>query len=177
MTERKPQGATTGSWVDQQIRDAEERGEFADLPGAGKPIPDLARPWDAGQWARDYARREGLSARAMLPPSLAMRAEHDDLPSVLVTMRSEKQVRDHVLDFNRRLREAKLAHLGGPPFLISTLDVDQVVADWRAERARRETARAATGAAAVAPATSTGSAPRGRWFRRPARGPRFGPGS
>jgi hypothetical protein len=173
MTERKPQGATTGSWVDQQIRDAQERGEFADLPGAGKPIPDLARPWDAGQWAREYARREGLSARAMLPPSLAMRAEHDDLPSVLVTMRTEKQVRDHVLDFNRRLREAKLAHLGGPPFLITTLDVDQVVADWRTERTRRETARAVAAAARLEDSAgsehSAGSGLLRRWFRRPVR--------
>jgi Domain of unknown function (DUF1992) len=28
------------SWIDQRIQDAEERGLFDDLPGAGKPIPN-----------------------------------------------------------------------------------------------------------------------------------------
>ncbi|WP_037834016.1 DnaJ family domain-containing protein, partial [Streptomyces sp. NRRL S-481] len=37
MTERKPPGVDFGSWVDKQIRDAETRGEFDRLPGAGKP--------------------------------------------------------------------------------------------------------------------------------------------
>lgn len=30
------------SWIDQQIREAQERGEFDDLPGKGKPL-DLSR--------------------------------------------------------------------------------------------------------------------------------------
>ena len=39
MTERKPPGVPFESWVDKQIRDAEGRGEFTRLPGAGKPLP------------------------------------------------------------------------------------------------------------------------------------------
>jgi hypothetical protein len=38
MTERKPPGMSFESWVDKQIREATERGEFDGLPGAGKPI-------------------------------------------------------------------------------------------------------------------------------------------
>ena len=41
MTERKPPGVSWESWIDRQIREAEERGAFADLPGAGMRIPDL----------------------------------------------------------------------------------------------------------------------------------------
>ena len=32
MTERKPPGVSFESWVDKQIREAEARGEFAELP-------------------------------------------------------------------------------------------------------------------------------------------------
>jgi hypothetical protein len=46
MTERKPPGAGFGTWVERQIRAATERGEFDNLPGAGKPIDDLDEPHD-----------------------------------------------------------------------------------------------------------------------------------
>jgi hypothetical protein len=36
------------SAVDKQIREAQERGEFDNLPGQGKPLP--REPWD-GDWA------------------------------------------------------------------------------------------------------------------------------
>ena len=38
MTERKPQSMSFTSWIDQQIADAEKRGVFDNLPGAGKPL-------------------------------------------------------------------------------------------------------------------------------------------
>ncbi|WNI16501.1 DnaJ family domain-containing protein [Actinacidiphila sp. ITFR-21] len=41
MTERKPPGVSFESWTDKQIREAEARGAFADLPGVGKPLPAL----------------------------------------------------------------------------------------------------------------------------------------
>ena len=41
MTERKPSGVGFGTWVERQIREATARGEFDNLPGAGKPIEDL----------------------------------------------------------------------------------------------------------------------------------------
>ena len=36
-------------WVDQQIREAQERGEFDNLPGAGKPVDLTPNPHDQGQ--------------------------------------------------------------------------------------------------------------------------------
>ena len=36
-------------WVDQQIREAQERGEFDNLPGRGKPIDLTPNPYDQGQ--------------------------------------------------------------------------------------------------------------------------------
>jgi hypothetical protein len=35
MTERKPPGVSFDGWVDKQIREAEQRGEFSELPGFG----------------------------------------------------------------------------------------------------------------------------------------------
>jgi hypothetical protein len=48
------------SYVERQIREAMERGEFDELPGEGRPIPDLDRPYDPGWWAKKWLRRERL---------------------------------------------------------------------------------------------------------------------
>jgi hypothetical protein len=38
MTERKPAGLPWESWIDKQIREAEERGEFTDLRARGRRL-------------------------------------------------------------------------------------------------------------------------------------------
>jgi hypothetical protein len=48
------------SLVERQILEAMERGEFDDLPGSGRPIEELERPYDPGWWARRWVRRERL---------------------------------------------------------------------------------------------------------------------
>lgn len=40
--------------VERSIRDAIARGEFDNLPGAGKLLPDLDREYDPDWWARRY---------------------------------------------------------------------------------------------------------------------------
>lgn len=37
------------NWVDQQIREAQERGEFDNLPGTGKPLDLTPNPYAQGQ--------------------------------------------------------------------------------------------------------------------------------
>ena len=82
MTERKPAGVSWESWVEEQIRDAMERGEFDDLPGARKPLPGIDRPHDDMWWVREKLKRENLS---FLPPALAVRKELEEVldPSIL----------------------------------------------------------------------------------------------
>jgi hypothetical protein len=126
--------ARAESSLDRQIREAEERGDFADLPGKGKPIAGIDRPLRDGEWIAAYARREKLPVTAMLPPALALAKELEDLPQTLATIRAEKLVRDVLTDLNRRIREARLSHLGGPPMLARPVDVEQVVRDWRTAR-------------------------------------------
>ena len=40
MTQRKPLEHSFESWIEGQIRVAQEQGAFDNLPGAGKPLPD-----------------------------------------------------------------------------------------------------------------------------------------
>ncbi|MFL6219846.1 MAG: DUF1992 domain-containing protein, partial [Actinomycetes bacterium] len=75
MTDRKPPGVGFGTWVERRIREAAERGEFDNLPGAGKPIADLDKPHDELWWVKDKLRRENLS---YLPPTIALRKEAED---------------------------------------------------------------------------------------------------
>ena len=51
-------------WVDFQVRKAMERGEFDDLPGAGKPLK-LDETHDPNWWLRKLVERENV---AVLPP-------------------------------------------------------------------------------------------------------------
>lgn len=50
------------SFVERKIRLAMERGDFADLPGSGRPIEDLDEAYDPLWWVKKWAEREGLSA-------------------------------------------------------------------------------------------------------------------
>ncbi|MBB6345941.1 DnaJ family domain-containing protein [Nonomuraea muscovyensis] len=132
MTERKPLGTNFESWIDRQIREAEERGEFDDLPGKGKPLPDLDKPYDEMWWIKQKMRSEGLSMP--LPPTLALRKEAEEALEEAARARSESEARRIVEDVNDRIREAIRTGLAGPPLNLVPYDVEKVVARWRASR-------------------------------------------
>jgi Domain of unknown function (DUF1992) len=117
MTERKPPQMKFSTWIDQQVADAERRGVFDDLPGAGKPLnlrPGAA-DGDYGQaWLRDYARREGVPAEEMLPTPLRLRREIERLAETAGEFRSEAEVREAAADLNRRIVEWRRIPLGPP---------------------------------------------------------------
>jgi hypothetical protein len=128
MTERKPPGVGFQTWVERQIREAMERGEFDNLPGAGKPIPDLDKPHDELWWVKDKLRREHLS---YLPPTLALRKEAEDALAAALAARSERQVRRILAAINRKITEGNRKAASGPPLNLTPFDVDRVVGDWR----------------------------------------------
>ncbi|MDF2707098.1 MAG: molecular chaperone DnaJ [Nonomuraea muscovyensis] len=132
MTERKPLGTNFESWIDRQIREAEERGEFDDLPGKGRPLPDLDKPYDEMWWIKQKMRSEGLSMP--LPPTLALRKEAEEALEEAARARSESEARRIVEDVNDRIREAIRTGLAGPPLNLVPYDVEKVVAHWRASR-------------------------------------------
>ncbi|WP_219413389.1 J-domain-containing protein [Pseudonocardia nigra] len=121
------------SVIDQQVRKAQERGDFDDLPGKGKPLPGLDGPDDEMWWVKGYIRREGLSTDALLPTPLQLRKEIERLPETVRDLRSEREVRDVVADLNRRVVDWLRAP-SGPPVPIGPVNVENVVARWRADR-------------------------------------------
>ena len=84
------------TWVDAQIREAMARGDFDDLPGAGKPL-QLGDSHDPDWWLKKLVERENI---AVLPPSLALRKEDAELDDTLDTVQTEAllradQLREH----------------------------------------------------------------------------------
>jgi len=119
-------------WVERQIRQAQERGDFDDLPGAGKPIPK--RPGGTLEWVANKLREENIDSTALLPPSLALHKEVENLQERLASERSEQAVRDIVLDLNARIARAHREPPAGPPLRIGPVDLDEAVRSWRDRR-------------------------------------------
>ncbi|MEA3056176.1 MAG: hypothetical protein QOD30_1608 [Actinomycetota bacterium] len=133
MTERKPTGVSWESWIDKQIRDAMERGEFDDLPGKGKPLPDIDSPRDELWWIRQKLQRENVQ---FLPPALQVRKDLDDVRDRIAATDDETVVRTLVAEINEKIREVNRSVVTGPPSTLVPLDVERVVERWRGERAR-----------------------------------------
>lgn len=129
------------AWVDRQVRAAIERGEFDNLPGAGKPLklPDIHDPdW----WVKGLVEREHLTG--VLPPALALRREDEQLDDELDRLATEDEVRAALRDFNARVVEARRQLQGGPPVVTPTREVEDEVNLWRQRYAeRRAVVRAA----------------------------------
>ncbi|XVQ86222.1 DnaJ family domain-containing protein [Microbispora siamensis] len=130
MTERKPLGVSFESWIDRQIREATERGEFDDLPGAGKPIPGQGKPYDEMWWIKQKMRAENLSFP--LPGTLALRKEAEEARAEALGARTEAEARRIVEEMNVKIRDSYRKPLSGPPVVQPLIDVDEVATEWRA---------------------------------------------
>lgn len=121
--------------VEIAIQQAQRRGDFDALPGAGKPLTGLNAVRDPDWWIRRKIERENL--RGLGPPALTLRTEDAGLQDRLDGIASETAVREVLEDFNRRVREARRQLLGGPPVVTPTRDVEAEVAAWRERRVDR----------------------------------------
>ena len=150
------------TWVDLQVRQAMERGEFDNLPGTGKPIADLGETHDPDWWIKKLVEREHV---ALLPPSLALRKEDAELDATLDRFNTEGEVRRHVEDFNQRVVAARYRLPEGPPLVTMPREVDATVTAWRERRTTRlaEQRRMARAARAE---QQTEPGPKRRWWRR-----------
>jgi hypothetical protein len=128
MTERKPAGVSWESWIDIQIREATERGEFDDLPGKGKPLPDIDRPRDELWWVREKLKREDIQ---YLPPTLQVRKDLDDARERIRAATSEDDVRAIVAEINEKIRHVNRMAVSGPPSNVYPLHLDTVLERWR----------------------------------------------
>ena len=159
MTERKPRGMSFETWVDSQISRAQDRGDFDDLAGAGKPLPRRTADESAYAWVLEKARQENVDVLGMLPPALALRKEREDLPRRVVALPSEDAVRALVGDFNDRVELFWRRPQEGPAVPVGLADVETLVAVWRMGRPEP----------VIVPPPMAAPAPRRRFrlFRRP----------
>lgn len=168
MTERKPVEDTFESWVDKQIREATERGEFEGLRGAGEPIPGAGSGVEEHWWIRNYLRREGVPADGLLPESLMLRRDRERLAEQVGDCATEAEVRAEVSALNRRI--VAWIRTPTPPLVpLAPADADDVVEAWRAARARTAAARprAATRGDSRPPVREhTGTGGEAGWWQR-----------
>jgi hypothetical protein len=134
MTERKPQGMTFETWVEQQIRRAHDEGAFDGLSLAGKPLPRRDQEKSSYDWALEWARREEGDVGAMLPTGLALRKEREDLPALLARQTSEDAVRALVVAHVERVDQYYRRPVEGVWVPVGMPDVEEMVAEWRRTR-------------------------------------------
>ncbi|CAI3803521.1 J-domain-containing protein [Pseudarthrobacter sp. MM222] len=114
------------------IRDAMAQGKFDNLKYAGKQIPGLGEAYDPDWWVKGLLQRENVTGLG--PKAILLRTEDAGLDAKLDAEFSEKQVRDILEDFNRRVIDARRQLQGGPPVITKTRDVDAELERWRDRR-------------------------------------------
>jgi Domain of unknown function (DUF1992) len=153
-------------YVDLQIKQAMDRGDFDNLPGAGKPIKGLGTEHDPDWWVKQLIERERITG--VLPPALQLRKDDAELDARLDRHTAEAEVRRELEEFNARVMKARYTPVDGPPLVTMPRDVDAEVDAWRARRLarRREAAARKASTAGPTPQTPQTTERRRRWFRR-----------
>ncbi|MFG1953441.1 DUF1992 domain-containing protein [Micromonospora sp. NPDC048830] len=158
----------TGGWeakAEAEIRTAQERGEFDNLPGMGKPIPGRNLPYDESWWIKSFLQREDLPTDLLLPTPLLLRKKIEQVPDEVRDLPTEQAVRAYVGDLNAQVM-AWLRSPTGPRVAVRPVNADDAVRRWRADREARA-------AAATTPRPEATAPRRARWrWRLPWRGRR-----
>jgi hypothetical protein len=148
-------------WVDLQINEAVARGDFDNLPGAGKPLKNLGTQHDPDWWLKQLVEREKIS---VLPPALQLRKDDAELDAKLDRHTAESEARRELEEFNARVLKARYTPVDGPPLITMPREVEAEMDAWRERRlARRRESAARREAHTTAPAETER---RRRWFRR-----------
>jgi len=157
MTERKPDGMSFQTWVDEQIARAQREGAFDGLDGAGKPLPRRDRDKTSYEWALEWARREEADVAAMMPTGLALRKEREELPARVARQPTEELARAVVEAHNARVDQYYRRPVEGPWIPVGMPDVEELVAEWRRTRPP---------VVPEPPATAPAPSRRRAWWRR-----------
>ncbi|MEU7620344.1 DUF1992 domain-containing protein [Micromonospora rifamycinica] len=145
--------------VEAQIRGAQERGEFDNLPGMGKPIPGRDLPYDESWWIKSFLEREALPSDLLLPTPLQLRRRVEQVPDEVRDLPTEASVREFVGALNREI-VAWLRYPSGPRVVVRPVDTEAVLRQWRVHRAARQPV---VGAVSAAPRPPAGPRRRWRW--------------
>ena len=125
MTERKPANVSFESWVETQIQKAQDRGQFDNLPGAGKPIPPDS-PLDGEHWrVRKKMENEGLHY-----PNLAddLRKRIKEAQNEACAAPTDSAARAIVDRMNSEIHTYRISPPPGPPQILPLIDINQVLA-------------------------------------------------
>ncbi|MGC4807846.1 DUF1992 domain-containing protein [Micromonospora sp. DT233] len=120
--------------AEAQIRAAQDRGEFDNLPGMGKPLPGRNTPYDESWWIKSFLEREKLPGDLLLPTPLQLRRRIEQLPDEVRYLPTEESVRAYVGELNAQV-VAWLRNPTGPRIAVRPANADEAVQQWRAMRA------------------------------------------
>jgi hypothetical protein len=121
-------------YVEETVRQGIARGEFDNLPGAGKPIKNLGAQHDPDWWVKQLVEREQI---VMLPRSVQLRKDDTELDDLIDQEAAEDGARRIVEEFNERVIAARYGAPEGPPLITMPRDVDATLDAWRERRAAR----------------------------------------
>lgn len=110
------------SAIEAQIKAARRRGDFDNLPGAGKPIEGLDRD-DPDWWLKNKMKEEGLEGGVVVP-SLQLRA---DVPRELARIRLMKDrdtARTALAALNLRIHKVNSRQIRGPSSNVAPIDIN-----------------------------------------------------
>ena len=119
------------SWIDRQIREAQERGAFDNLPGAGRP---LHLDDDPDWWIKAKIKRENLEPA--LPGPVLLRREVENVQDALADVAEEATARAILEALNDRIRGYYAQPTTGPFIAVRLVDVQAELDRWRQRRSR-----------------------------------------
>jgi len=131
MTERKPGNMSWQGFVEQQIQEAQQEGQFENLTGTGKPIPDIDNPLDEDWWLKQKIKREQVS---LLPPLLQARQEIEQTRQLILSFKNEEVVRGMLEKLNQKVLEAIRSPQPSPNIVVLPVNIDREIARWREAR-------------------------------------------
>ena len=149
--------------VESALEQAAKRGDFDDLPRAGKPL-DLPARHDPDWWINQRIASGDIDRQALLPVVVLLRKEYEKRDATLEALPTARAAREYAEDFTERVHQDRRAN----PFqtmLAPAWDPDDAAARWRELRAAAEERRA-TAVEDPSPPGPSDAAPRGSGRRR-----------
>lgn len=144
--------------VESALEEAVRRGDFDDLPGAGKPL-DLPTTHDPDWWINQRIASGDIDRQALLPVVVLLRKEYEKRDETLAALPSAQAAREYAADFTDRVHEDRRRN----PFqtmLAPAWEPEDAAQRWRELRAQARPTEQPTPPAPTPPARPA----RRRWW-------------